>query len=296
MRLVVAAAGALGLALLLTGIPPLRRVGLAARVDPFLNGLGGRPADLSAGAGASELVAAIARVAGPLFSKPAPDLQSRLQASGSDLRVAAFRAERVLWALAGMGIALGLVMTGGGFVDPGGAVVASCAGALVGAGAREHGLRRAIWRRMERVRTELPVAIDLLTLALMAGEEVTAALGRVGALLDGEVGRELRSVVGTIRSGSSPASALGDLSVRLSHPAARRLVDCLVLAMERGAPLADALRVQADDLRTERLRDLLAMGGRREVAMLIPVVFLILPTIVAFVLLPGLVSLDLMVP
>ncbi len=41
---------------------------------------------------------------------------------------------------------------------------------------------------------------------------------------------------------------------------------------------------------------LLEMGGRREVLMLVPVVFLIMPVVVVFALLPGLVSLELLVP
>jgi len=56
------------------------------------------------------------------------------------------------------------------------------------------------------------------------------------------------------------------------------------------------LRAQADDGREARRRLLLEMGGRREVLMLVPVVFLIMPVVVLFALLPGLVSLELLVP
>lgn len=296
MRILIAVTGGIGLALLVTGLPPLRRIGLEGRVEPFLNGMGGRPADLALTGGTPSLARNVARLMALLFPGPAPDLESRLASAGSELSIAAFRAERALWGLVGACASSASVVAAGGSPEAETLGPASVVGVMVGAMAREHSLRRSISHRVERVRSQLPVAIDLLTLALMAGEEVTAALARVGSIIDGEVGLELRAVVGTIRSGTPPAEALHGLSVRLPHPAARRLVECLTLAMERGAPLSDALRVQADDLRTDRLRDLLVMGGRREVAMLVPVTFLILPTVVAFVLLPGLVSLDLLVP
>jgi tight adherence protein C len=56
------------------------------------------------------------------------------------------------------------------------------------------------------------------------------------------------------------------------------------------------LRGQADDARDARRRHLLELGGKKEVLMLVPVVFLIMPVVVVFALYPGLVTLDLLVP
>jgi tight adherence protein C len=56
------------------------------------------------------------------------------------------------------------------------------------------------------------------------------------------------------------------------------------------------LRAQADDVRESRRRELIELGGKREVLMLVPVVFLIMPVVVMYALLPGLVSLNLIVP
>ena len=48
------------------------------------------------------------------------------------------------------------------------------------------------------------------------------------------------------------------------------------------------LRAQAQDARDLAKRDLLESAGKKEVAMLIPLVFLILPTTIAFAVFPAL--------
>jgi tight adherence protein C len=69
-----------------------------------------------------------------------------------------------------------------------------------------------------------------------------------------------------------------------------RFVDGMVVAIERGTPLSDVLRAQAVDAREARKRQLLEAGGRKEIAMMLPVVFLVLPTTVVFALYPGVVG------
>ena len=67
----------------------------------------------------------------------------------------------------------------------------------------------------------------------------------------------------------------------------------LVLSARAGTPLAEVLRSQAQDVRELGRRRLMESGGRKEIAMMVPVVFLVLPVTVLFAVYPGLVSLDL---
>ena len=67
----------------------------------------------------------------------------------------------------------------------------------------------------------------------------------------------------------------------------------MAVAIERGTPLVDVLHAQAADVREATRRDLIEAGGRKEVAMMIPVVFLILPVTVVFAFFPGYVGLHL---
>jgi tight adherence protein C len=86
-------------------------------------------------------------------------------------------------------------------------------------------------------------------------------------------------------------SALEGIAQRTSVPSLTRFVDGLAIAVERGTPLADVLRAQATDVREAGKQALLEAGGRKEIAMMIPVVFLVLPVTVLFAAYPALVSL-----
>jgi tight adherence protein C len=52
------------------------------------------------------------------------------------------------------------------------------------------------------------------------------------------------------------------------------------------------LRAQAVDVREAGKRGLLESGGRKEIGMMVPVVFLVLPVTVVFALFPGIVGLS----
>jgi tight adherence protein C len=55
----------------------------------------------------------------------------------------------------------------------------------------------------------------------------------------------------------------------------------------------EVLRAQAQDSRDDAKRQLLESAGRKEVAMLVPLVFLILPVTVLFAIFPGVMVLQL---
>jgi tight adherence protein C len=76
-------------------------------------------------------------------------------------------------------------------------------------------------------------------------------------------------------------------------PALTRAVDQLVGALERGTPLVGVFRSQAHDSRDDAKRQLIEAAGRKEVAMLVPLVFLILPVTIAFAIFPGILVLQL---
>ncbi len=59
------------------------------------------------------------------------------------------------------------------------------------------------------------------------------------------------------------------------------------MAVERGTPLAEVLRAQAQDVRESGRRVVMEQGGKKEIAMMVPVVFLVLPVTVLFAVYPG---------
>ena len=134
---------------------------------------------------------------------------------------------------------------------------------------------------------ELPVVLEFLTLSLSAGEGVLDAIRRIARISGGELSAELATVVTSVNTGLPLADTLNRLASDLELPSFTRCVDQMVGALERGTPLAEVLRAQAQDARDDMKRDLLELAGRKEVAMLIPLVFLILPVTIAFAIFPG---------
>jgi len=151
-------------------------------------------------------------------------------------------------------------------------------------------------RRGKRMGEQLPTVAELLAFAVAAGEPPLAALDRVARTVDGELPSELATVVSDVRVGASLSVALRDLVGRSQSPAIGRFVDGIVVSLERGSPLAEVLRAQAADARAAGRRQLLESAGRREVAMLVPVVFLILPIVVVIALFPGVYGITLSIP
>jgi tight adherence protein C len=137
---------------------------------------------------------------------------------------------------------------------------------------------------------ELPLVADLLALAVTAGEAPLGALTRVCALTRGALSGELARAMARARAGEPMARALRELAERTTVDALTTFLEGLVTAIERGTPLADVLRAQAGDVRELAKRQLLESAGRKEVGMLVPVVFLIMPITVVFALYPGLTT------
>ena len=168
----------------------------------------------------------------------------------------------------------------------------ACAAAL----ARDRVLTLAADRREERMLQEFPTIAELLALAVAAGEGAVGSLERVTRLTTGELAAELRRALADARAGASLVGALEAMARRTGVAALSRFVDGMAIAIDRGTPLADVLRAQAVDVREEHRRRLLEIGGRKEIAMLVPVVFLVLPVTVVFALFPGFYDLSLSVP
>ena len=292
----VGALAAGGLLLAVRSAPPLRRPRLADRLAPYLgeapapSRLLGRPSGARlGGAVLAGLVARLDRIVGGAAS-----VRRRTAGLGGRMSVEEFRVEQVVWGAVGLLASAVLTLVLGalrGGVDPllvGLAIVGGGVGGVLG---RDWWLSRELHRREQVMLGELPVVADLLALAVAAGEAPVDALDRVARVTGGELAGDLAQALARARAGTPLATALGDLADRTTLEPFARFVDGLLVAIERGTPLAGVLRAQAVDVREAGKRALIESGGRREIAMLVPVVFLVLPVTVLFALFPGLLTL-----
>jgi tight adherence protein C len=150
-------------------------------------------------------------------------------------------------------------------------------------------LARAAAHRVALIREALPAVADLLALSVTAGESFVGALERVTARGAGPLSAELRLVVNDVHAGVPLVDALTRMSHSLSIVELTRTCDHVIAALDRGTPLSDTLRVQAHEARAELARRMQERAATREVAMLVPLIFVILPVTIAFAVYPGLV-------
>jgi tight adherence protein C len=295
---------ALGALLAVRSAPPMRTIRLSDRIAPYLTDapapsrLLARPPGPAAplevarqllGPAASDLVRWLDRMVGGSSS-----VRRRLGGLGLAADVDDFRMEQVVWGGLGMiGGALGLAgltyLRGG--IDPvliAGAALLGVAGGVL---ARDWWLTQQVQRRERAMLAEFPVIADLLALAVLAGEAPIDAMQRVCRLTRGELTRDLQAALDEAKAGKPITKALGELAERTTLEPFSRFLQGLLVAIERGTPLADVLRAQATDVREYSKRALLEAGGRKELQMMVPVVFLILPVTVLFALYPGLLTL-----
>lgn len=218
----------------------------------------------------------------------------RLWQSGSALTVAGHRTRQLFAALLGAaaGLALGIAASRDGAPLVALALAGVITGAIAGIAVVDALLARAARRRAARIAEELPTVVEFLALSVAAGESIHDALRRVARTGSGELAGELQRLVRRSSAGQPITAALAELRDGLALVAVGRLVDQILAALDRGTPLAEVLRAHALDARDESKRRLLEAAGTREVAMLVPLVFLILPVTVLFAVWPGLMVLQ----
>ena len=215
-------------------------------------------------------------------------LSVRLARAGVDTDAAAFRGRQLGWAVAGFGLGsvVVILLALSGRMTPPAAILPVLAGATI-AISMDLLLSARIRARTNRLADELPMTLEFLALCLSAGEGFFDALRRVAGVGSGELTQELRQVVLAVGTGSPLASALDEMGGRLRLPGLSRAVDQIIAALEHGAPLAGVLHAQATDAREDAKRVLIEQAGKREIYMLLPLVFLILPLSVLFAVFPG---------
>lgn len=264
--------------------------------DPTSGLLGAAP--VSSPFGALERLVApwlhdAARLVGRLGS-PTAELERRLVRAGRPETPEQFRISQVAWGAGGLAVGLGLALLVAATRSPAPLtlVLLVLVVAVSMVLACDHRLSQQVRRREERMMLEFPTVAELLALSVGAGEGPVGALERVSRSAHGELTGELRTTLAAVRSGVSLTRALDDLADRTGVATLARFAEGVSVAVERGTPLADVLRFQAQDVREASRRSLMELGGRKEVLMLIPVVFLILPVTVAFAVFPSLLTLE----
>lgn len=225
----------------------------------------------------------------------ADQVRARLERAGEVPDVQAFRTSQALWGMSGFAAACFVVLLGGSSSRSGPLGSAGLILLATGLGVvmRDQMLTRQATQREARMLTEFPSVADMLALAVAAGQGPLGALEHVTQLCHGPLSDELRRAIDETRAGTPLAQSLSGVARRTSVMAVTRFIEGVIVALERGTPLADVLRAQAQDAREAARGELIESAGRKEVLMMAPVVFLVLPITILFAVYPGIAALDL---
>lgn len=194
--------------------------------------------------------------------------------------------------VAGAG-ALFLVTTLGESLSMLSAVSAAGAGVLVGGYAPVLFLKNAVTRRYQKIRRQLPDALDLLVICAEAGLSLDAALTRVAREM-GSSAPELSDEVGltAIELGFLPnrRQALLNLIRRVDMPPVRAVINTLMQTERYGTPLAHSLRVLAAEFRDDRMMKAEEKAARLPAIMTVPLILFILPCLFVVLIGPAIIS------
>ena len=163
---------------------------------------------------------------------------------------------------------------------------------VLGVGLFDRWVRRRARLTRERLSEEFPTIVELLALALSAGESLFGALRRISQRGNGELASRWSAVVRRVELGEALGPTLTQSAKAMGVEEIEALVDHLVHALDRGAPVAEVVRTHSSDSRLRRLRAVVDKAGKAEVMMLVPLVMLILPITVIFAVWPSLQALQ----
>jgi tight adherence protein C len=148
-----------------------------------------------------------------------------------------------------------------------------------------------ISRRQDEVIKTLPDALDLLTISVEAGLPFDGAMQRVAEKWDNEISKAFARMLNEMRVGKARRDALRDMAERIDVPDVTSFVAALVQADQLGISIAKVLRIQSEQMRIKRRQRAEEKAQQAPIKMLIPMTFLIFPTILIVILGPAILIL-----
>jgi Flp pilus assembly protein TadB len=139
---------------------------------------------------------------------------------------------------------------------------------------------------------ELVNILQMLSIMISAGESPMMALRYISQRSVGYIPKLINQSFSNYESGRNLAQTLEQIAVATGSSQVRRLTNSIQIAIQRGTPILDVLNNQVQSLNKQINLALLKKSGKSEIALLIPVVFLILPVSISFAIWPSIYGLN----
>jgi tight adherence protein C len=203
-------------------------------------------------------------------------------------RPAGFTMTRLLWAKLAVGLA---VLVVGGVLVVGSPSPLRVALLLAAALGGYHLPEVVLWgrgqERQQLIARELPDVLDQMTIAVEAGLGFDAALTRAATSGKGALAEELVRTVHDIAVGRPRRAAYESLASRTEVPELKRFVGAINQADTYGVPIADVLRIQADEARVKRRQRAEEQAMKVPVKVIFPLIVCLLPALLIVVVGPA---------
>jgi tight adherence protein C len=151
-------------------------------------------------------------------------------------------------------------------------------------------LYQLAYERTERMRRELPDALDLLTISVEAGMSFDGGLSQVAKNSDGPLAQEFFRVLQEMQIGVGRTEAIRAMGERTDLPDLRQFSTAMVQADAFGIPIANVLRIQAKEMRIKRSQRAEEQAQKVPVKILFPLIFCILPSLFVVILGPAVIN------
>lgn len=150
-------------------------------------------------------------------------------------------------------------------------------------------LKETMDKRNNAIFRALPFYLDIITLAVESGTNLTSGLRQaVQKVPDGPLRVEFGRVLRDVRAGKPRAEALRDMTERVSSSSLNNVISSMIQAEKTGASLGPVLRAQSDQFRSARFLKAEKMAMEAPVKLLAPLIMFIFPTtfiVIGFILL-----------
>jgi len=144
--------------------------------------------------------------------------------------------------------------------------------------------------RKEKIRADLPDALDLLAVSVEAGLGFDASLAKLGEYMEGPLAGEFALTLSEMRIGESRSEALKRMSERVDAPELSAFTRAIIQADQLGTTLGRILRVQAADARLRRQAAAEERAMKAPIKMLFPTVLFIFPAMFLVILGPAILN------
>ncbi|HKZ86794.1 MAG TPA: type II secretion system F family protein [Anaerolineae bacterium] len=151
-------------------------------------------------------------------------------------------------------------------------------------------LGRRIRSRQSSIVKSLPDALDLLTVCVEAGLGFDQAMKKVSEKWDNELSRAFTRVLQEIQLGRMRREAMRDMANRMEVSEVTSFVAAIIQAEILGVSMTKILRIQSDQMRIRRRQRAEEKAHQASIKMIIPMVFLIFPSIWVVLLGPAILQ------